>query len=257
MPKQMRGWLAVWLPVLMAVSLAAQQPSTDYVKISADLLQAARRNNGALDSTLVRALAKASVTDLQKGLQADPARRAFALNLYNAFTLAYLEPDGLIDTDRREKNWARKRFVIAGEAFSLDDLLHGALRRGGAFGKLKLGKVSVVMKTLRADRTDPRIHFAVSYCAAGSPPIRVYKTENLETELNRSAGTYLKQSVRYYGKTGEVVVPRLFEWFAADFGGDEGIRLFLKGYAVIPAHANPRIRYADWDWKPKKNNFAD
>jgi hypothetical protein len=243
--------------VMAAATAAAQQPATDYVKLSAELLQTARRNNGALDSTQVRALAKATVADLQKNLQADNARKAFAINLYNAFSLAYLEADAIADADKREKQTARKRFVLAGEAFSLDDLLHNVLRRGGAFGKLKLGKTSAVVKALRPDRPDPRIHFGVSYGAASSPPIRTYQTALVESQLNLNAGAYLKQNVRYYGKTGEAVLPRLFEWYAADFGGEEGTRLFLKGYGVIPAHANPRIRFGEWDWKPNTANYAD
>ncbi len=50
----------------------------------------------------------------------------------------------------------------------------------------------------------------------------------------------------------EIVTSQIFEWYAADFGGDAGVRAFLARFGPAPAASTAvttqKIRYRPYDW---------
>jgi len=62
--------------------------------------------------------------------------------------------------------------------------------------------------------------------------------------------------VTYDPDAGVVRVPRVMLWFHGDFGGQSGIRTFLREYDALPEDAAPKVRFHDWDWSLAAGKFA-
>jgi len=53
-----------------------------------------------------------------------------------------------------------------------------------------------------------------------------------------------------------VTVSQLFNWYAGDFGGINGILKFLKKYEKIPGDSTPMIIYTPFSWSPEVSSFS-
>ncbi len=112
----------------------------------------------------VAALANLSRKQLRIDLCTLPARKAFLINIYNAFAQVLIReqhPD-LTAYITRYKFFSRTAILIAGENLSLNDIEHGLLRHTSvwwSFGYLKKIFKSEFEKSMRVP-LDYRIHFA-------------------------------------------------------------------------------------------------
>jgi len=220
----------------------------DAVALAQRLLLAVRAGDLATADAAIEALAGLSQAALGAALPDDRARIATWLNLYNAATqrLFAAAPDGYA---RRANFFRQAAVTVAGTPLSLDTIEHGLLRRSRP--KLGLGFVGTPFagrfeRRFRVDRVDPRVHFALNCAAASCPPIAAYAPERLDAQLDLATRAYLAASIRDDGRT--LTVPRVFLWFAGDFGGPPGIRRFLARHGV--ATETRRLRPAGWDWTP-------
>jgi hypothetical protein len=103
---------------------------------------------------------------------------------------------------------------------------------------------------------DPRLHFALVCAAVGCPPLwpRPFLPERLDEQLDAVVRNALRDPhhLRVDGRT--LHVSRIFDWYAADFGGKEGIRAFLMRYAppaAVKALGEKRSEVVPdiaWDW---------
>ncbi len=106
---------------------------------------------------------------------------------------------------------------------------------------------------------DPRIHFAVN-CAARSCPALMpwaYTGEGLDGQLDGRVRNFLVDESHFRivaaGAGRELRVNRVLDWFQEDFGGHEGVRSFLAGYAVGAAlealeDGEARLGFLPYDW---------
>ncbi len=236
--------------------------------VSARLVQQAR--SGTLVQADADSLAQVSLAELIKALPNDRHKKAFWLNLYNAYAQRNLVAADLATDEARLKAFNEKNILVANEKLSLNEIEHSLLRKGSSvlggllFGGGTLGKgkparskPSEIEKVLAVDTLDARIHFALNFCAVSCPPVRVYTPDNLEATLALAASVYIKQECRYYPQTVEALVPKLFDWYAADFGGEHVIAQMLKSASIVPARHNPRLRYKDWIWRYQKGKYAE
>ncbi|TNE55421.1 MAG: DUF547 domain-containing protein [Bacteroidetes bacterium] len=228
---------------LMIISVYSQNPS---VELSQKFLESVKLNQ-ASDSWL-EAIEKKAFDELRSDLDEDHEKLAFWINLYNATTQKTLKEHPEYFKDRGSF-YHKKLITVAGEAFSLDEIEHGILRRNtskyslGYFRKISTRKA---IKKLMLKRIDPRIHYALNCGAKSCPPVMFYDDQKLSEQLDLSSRAYLETECEQ--KDGKLYVPALFSWFRGDFGGKRGIYRFLKKYGVIEAGEKPSLVFKEYDW---------
>jgi Protein of unknown function, DUF547 len=174
--------------------------------------------------------------------------RAFWINLYNALTLqammrhkiqdSVLEFPGFFDCCAYQIFADSLEFTL-----TLNEIEHGVLRGNRAVLVSAPFAQNDPRKSLILP-LEPRIHFALNCGAISCPPIRAYRAENLEAQLELATHNYL-QSVRL--ENGVVIVPRLLQWYAKDFGNP--LEFVRKYHPDLPVNA--RVRFDVYNWKIK------
>ena len=147
---------------------------------------------------------------------------AYWMNLYNALTvqvvLTHYPVDSIRDIDISpgffsDGPWGKKLVTIEGEQVSLNDIEH---------------------RILRPVWRDPRIHYGVNCASIGCPDLRrdAFTAENTDAALTAAARDYVNDSRGVSVEGDSIMVSRIYDWFIADFGGDEaGVIAHLLRYA--------------------------
>lgn len=180
-----------------------------------------------------------------------PAQLAFWFNVYNAAVVR-----DLLEFDAGEF-FSRPRLRIAGHAWSLDDIEHGMLRGNAP----KHMSFSAPMRkadprlALAPVTFDERSHFALYSACRSSPPLRVFQAERIEDQLEDAAREHVRATVRVKEEGAKVKVPRLFQWYAEDFGGTDGVLEFVVARLddesvelIDRRQGRVKIKYLDHDW---------
>ncbi|MES2775852.1 MAG: DUF547 domain-containing protein [Bacteroidota bacterium] len=232
------------------------QPSNNkLVQLSQELMYAAK--TGDATSAFVANLKNTSLNDLEAGLKTDDEKKAFWINLYNAFTQIILKanPDAY---KKRGHFFGSKQIEIAGHRFSLDNIEHGILRRSKvkwSLGYLNKLFPSKIEKALRVDRLDYRLHFALNCGAKSCPPIAFYKPETINQQLDMATKTYLAGEVEYNKDANKIRLPVLMSWFRKDFGGKKKMIELVQQLSIIPANIKPKIAFKKYDWTLFLENY--
>jgi len=239
----------------MPVNMAAQTEA-DIIDLSQQLLYAARTGDSTIE--IRSQLSAVKFDELVNQLKNDEERKAFWLNIYNAFTQTGLKENPHWYKNRN-KFYKRKFITIAGEKFSLDQVEHGILRRSKV--KLALGHLNKLFpsareKKLRVDKLDYRIHFALNCGAKSCPPVAFYKTEQLDRQLELATTAYLKTEVLFNGKDNTLELPAIFSWFRGDFNGKKGILKMLRVRKFVPVEGKPAIKWKPYDWSLALQNYT-
>ncbi len=229
--------------------------SNALVKLSQDFMYAAKTNEPT--AAYIKNLQQLNYNELLTGLKTDDDKKAFWINLYNAYTNASLHanPD---QYKSRNKFFKNKNIVVAGKTFSLDKIEHGLLRRSSI--KWSLGYLSKLFpnkteKDLRVDKLDYRIHFALNCGAKSCPPIAFYNPENLNTQLDVATTAYLTSEANYDTATNILKLPALLNWFRRDFGGKQKMIELLKSKQLLTTDVNPKIKFKKYDWTLYLDNY--
>ncbi|MBG0808040.1 DUF547 domain-containing protein [Methylosinus sp. H3A] len=171
---------------------------------------------------------------------------AFLANLYNAKTIDIVIDHypvrsikdvslgaGLLSTFSSGP-WRAKVVTLNGVEFSLDDIEHGVLR---------------------ALFKDPRVHYSVNCASVGCPNLqsRAFVGVMLDAQLDASARAYVNHTRAVTITQGKLVVSSIYEWFKADFGGnDQGVLAHLRKYAAPELKAKlqafEKIGAHRYDW---------
>jgi len=186
-------------------------------------------------------------------------RLAFWLNVYNALVLhAVVARRALAGVRAVGDFFTASQYMVGGHVFSLDEIEHGLLR-------MNAPRVAFGAKPLRRDGPryalapyifDERVHFAMYSACRSSPAPAMYAAEHLAESLERATCDYLVAHVRLGADGATLVVPKLFDWYAADFGGKRGVLEFVLARtqdeevaAAAERHGlGLRLRYAEFDW---------
>jgi len=195
-----------------------------------------------------------------------PAQSAFWINVFNAAVLRDAAELAHADSLRQvEGFFERTRLTVGGQVFSLDDIEHGMLRGNVP----KYGKFGAPMK--RSDPRlayvplafDERIHFALYSACRSSPPLRVLHGERADAELEAAARDHVRATVRVKDDGARVKVPRVFRWYAGDFGGESGVLDFVVAYLDDAAvelidrrRGRVRVQYLDFDWTLSRKDWS-
>jgi hypothetical protein len=188
-----------------------------------------------------------------------PAQMAFWINVFNAGVLR--DAQELVvaaSAPQAQAFFEQARLRIGAHLYSLDDIEHGLLRGNVP----KQGRLRAPM-----GRDDPRLeympilfdermHFALHSACRSSPPLRVFDGGKLDRQLEEATADYLRRTVRIESQGAVIVLPRLFRWFAEDFGGDSGIVEFVVARIddealvemVDRRQGRVKLKHNDFDW---------
>lgn len=232
------------------------QPSQNkLVQLSQEFMYAAKTGEEA--SIFISQLQQVGMDELQQSINTDDEKRAFWINLYNAYTQVALK-NNPEQYNKRSKFFGNKFIKIAGHSFSLDDIEHGILRRSkikwsfGHFNKLFPGKTE---RKLRVDKLDFRLHFALNCGAKSCPPIAFYKSENIDQQLDLATKAFLRSEIEYNEAANTVKLPMLMSWFRRDFGGKKKMIELLRQLSIVPQDKSPRIKFKEYDWTLYLQNY--
>jgi Protein of unknown function, DUF547 len=251
--------------VIYSVSVVAQannnvkQHTVDVnlMDISQALLLAAKTKEPT--DSLTALLKKISVNELQNQLLNDDQKKAFWINIYNAYTQIILSknPD---QYKKRSSFFGSKQIIIGQRSLSLDNIEHDILRHSKV--KWSLGYLNKLFpahfeKINRVTKVDYRIHFALNCGAKSCPPIAFYKPQQLNKQLDIATKVYLTGESEYKETENKVYVPALMGWFRHDFGGKKKMKILLKELMIVPKDKNPSVTFKKYDWNLYLENYKN
>jgi hypothetical protein len=188
-----------------------------------------------------------------------PSQMAFWINVFNAGVLRDASDLRLAANVREvETYFAQPRLRVGVHAFSLDDIEHGLLR--GNVPKPGSRRAPMARDDPRLEYMpillDERIHFALHSACRSSPPLRVFDAGKLDRQLEDAAADYVRHTVRVESAGAVLILPRIFRWFADDFGGDSGVMEFavarIEDEAAVDMidrrHGRVKLKFAEFDW---------
>lgn len=238
----------------MPVNYQAGGSTTNYelINLSGKLLYAVKTDSPT--DSIEKVLALLNFKDLLTGLSNDTARKTFWINIYNAWYQLLAARD-----QKSKPEIFTGRFIyIAGQAFSLDDIEHGILRKYRS--KFSMGYLPQFLprkkiKQLAVSAIDYRIHFALNCGARSCPPIAFYSYEKLEQQLNIAAVSFLKSETTVDTVKNKLTTSKILQWFKGDFGGKRGIRTILSN-TLQQDFSDYSISFNDYDWSARLKNFT-
>jgi thiol-disulfide isomerase/thioredoxin len=231
--------------------------SNQTVQLSQAFLYAVKTGDNL--QTELDSLKTISYSHLLHSLATDNQKKAFWINIYNGFVQAMLK-ENPEQYHSRSSFFKKKNIAVAAEVFSLDDIEHGILRHSKikwSLGYLNKFFPSKREKSLRVEKLDYRIHFALNCGAKSCPPIAFYNDETLDAQLDLATKAYLSGEATFDSASGTVWLPQLMSWFRRDFGGKKGMLHILRKFEIIPKDAAPKIRFKDYDWTLSLQNYTN
>jgi hypothetical protein len=200
----------------------------------------ASREHGRLAAAL------GSLAELDPRRMRLPAQNAFWLNLHNACVLRdalELHVEGFPD---------RSRVKVGGFSWSLANIEQGLLR-----GNLKKSDPRVAYMPVAFDE---RMHFGLYTARRSSPPLRVFRPDSLESQLEQATEHYLRSTVETRDEQFRVklVLPTLFKLYGEDFGDERDVLEFVlarldDAAAELVDRRGGRVKFKYLDYDPAPN----
>lgn len=242
--------------ILFAFMISISSAHTNFNKNSTDiniietsqqlLLQA--KTHEPTDS-FVEVMKNIHRKSLLQQLNNDNDKKAFWINLYNAYTQIILLKNPA-KYKNRSSFFGDRQINIAGRQLSLDDIEHGILRHSKikwSLGHLNKWFPSAFEKEQRVDTLDYRIHFALNCGAKSCPPIAFYKPEQLDKQLDLATKAYLQGEAEYNEAENTVALPAIMGWFRGDFGRKKKMVELLHHLQIVPEAKNPSIKFKKYN----------
>ncbi|XP_057777775.1 uncharacterized protein LOC130996288 [Salvia miltiorrhiza] len=189
---------------------------------------------------------------------------AFFLNLHNSMAVHAVirigDPGGMLD---RRPFFSDFMYVIGGHPYSLNSIRNGILRsnRRPPFSLIKPFSKGDKRLELSFAKVNRLIHFGMWNATRGSPSIRFFRWQGIESELKNAAREYLRREDGVQVDLGKrtVYLPRIMKWYSGDFGEEKEIPKWMINYldaskAGLLSHlmsdgGSVNIAYQDnYDW---------
>lgn len=201
------------------LSTYVEDGRVDYARLGAD-------DSKALDRYL-EAIAEAELPD-------DRGRRiGLLVDAYNATVLRSVirhgRPRSVLDIDGF---FDRETHRIAGRDLTLD-----ALEK----------------KVLNPYAKDPRTHFVLVCAAVGCPVLesKPFFGSDVDTRMEAATVRYLRSPTGARRDGERLLLSKIFDWYAADFGGADGVRRFVKDRLpsrLAPLARSGEVGFLDYNW---------
>jgi hypothetical protein len=181
------------------------------------------------------AMATVDVTALPKD-----EHLAYYINLYNATMMKAVVDRNHATFKPSDNDFAvfKEPLVrLKGETVSLNDLENEIIRK---------------------QFNDPRVHAALNCAAVSCPPIidRAYRAEDLDQVLDENVKKWLSDPNRNKidKKSKKLRLSKIFDWYAADFGGKDKVAAWVAEKTGDPAVAKFQVEYIEYDWTLNKKS---
>lgn len=164
---------------------------------------------------------------------------AYWINAYNAFTVKIILDHYPVNSIKDIKNgipfintvWDIKFFKIADEAFDLNNIEHGILRK-------------------KFD--DPRIHFALVCASMSCPKLQnfAFTAEQLDSQLEQTAREFFNEPFRNEIKPASIQLSKILDWYWIDFKGHyEGHYELINKYTNLTVTPKEEITFLEYNWE--------
>jgi Protein of unknown function, DUF547 len=251
--------IAFFLSSLVFPAICKSEIKADSIRsfltLSQSLLYAARTGEDLKEFQLL--LENAEAKQLHNELTNDNSKKAFWLNIYNAYVQLLLK-ENPGKYKKRGQFFGDKQIIIARQKLSLDKIEHGIIRHSKI--KWSLGHLNKLFpgdfeKKARVNKVDYRIHFALNCGAKSCPPIAYYDADKIDKQLDLATKTYLKSEVIYDVQKNTVSLPAIMSWFRRDFGSKKKMKKMLREMQIIHGDADPKIHFKKYDWTLFLSNY--
>ena len=186
-------------------------------------------------------------------------RLPFWLNVYNALVLHAVVARGVSDSVRSVGDfYGESKYDVGGNEFSLDDIEHGLLRANepARRGARKPMREDDPRQRVAPILFDERVHFAMYSACRSSPWLETFTERGLDVQLESATRRYLGAHIRLDPGCKALRIPKMFDWYEADFGGAEGVRSFVIARlerdedveAVDRKGGRVAVKYLEYDW---------
>lgn len=192
-----------------------------YIKPDGDLHRFAYSSVSAADkqklANYVQSLENTQIRQYNRAEQ-----KAYWINLYNAQTiltvLNHYPVDSIRDIDISpglfsNGPWDKELLSIEGQDVSLNDIEH---------------------RILRPIWDTPLTHYTINCASVGCPNLatQAFTADNLESQQVQLAKAYINSPRGVQVDGGDITVSKIYDWFVADFGGNEAqVIKHLQQYA--------------------------
>ncbi len=151
------------------------------------------------------------------------SRLAFWVNLYNLMAIHGVLAHRVKHSVRDARGFFTSCCQVGSVVLSLDDVEHGILRGNARKykGLKRFFSSSDPRRKLVLEPMEPRVHFALYSACRSSPLLDAYRAANVEQQLEHATERYLRSRVEIRGAGSKILLPRIFEWYAGDFGSRE------------------------------------
>ncbi len=228
---------------LMAQEMEAQDYATPYAQLLSRYLTTAEKDgietavvdyegwgNDSLHNSAMNAISKVDPSELN-----GRAQKAFWINAYNLLTIDLIIRTGEKDSIKNQGSlfrnvWKSHNWEIAGTSYTLDEIENDILRPLG----------------------DPRIHMAINCASISCPDLRAepYMAEKLDSQLDGQARLFVANESKGVAITAEGLrISKIFDWFSDDFGGESGVKNFIRKYSATPLVKDDISGHFSYNWK--------
>ncbi|KAL6076546.1 Ternary complex factor MIP1 leucine-zipper protein [Balamuthia mandrillaris] len=194
-------------------------------------------------------------------LKSDAEKLAFWINIYNTLVMHSCivngPPQGPV---QRKAFFTKSCYNVASYVFTLDDIEHSILRGASEKRASKLFKENDPRKAFTLQTLEPRLHFLLSCCTVGSPPIAALDQFGVEEHLHRATYSFLSDHVKLELSKTLIVLPKVFDWYQNDFGGTNFdvikwafqylTRQQKRTLNSMSEMGYVSIKYLNYDWTP-------
>ncbi len=167
-------------------------------------------------------------------LRGDAERLAFWINLYNVLAIHGVLALGIRGSVMEIPGFfGLVAYRIGGHVLTLDDIENGAIRANSphpALGRAPF-RSGDPRRAWAMSRVDPRVHAALVCASESCPAVGFYDADLLDAQLDSAAANWVNGDVRVNAAKGRIELPITFRYFAADFGGEAGIREFAEHHS--------------------------
>jgi hypothetical protein len=198
-------------------------------------------------------------------LKSDEEKLAFWINLYNALVIDAVITFGVKHSINEFPGFFWKAaYCINGYRFSTVDIEYGVIRNNIGHPGIPGPHFSDgdPRRKYNLKILDPRIHFALVCAARSCPPISFYTPAHLNQQLELATRSFINVGgVEIKRKNGEVMLSKIFQWYAPDFGGPafglgnmdpvlDYIAQYLdnEGDRKWITTSKPNVKFSPYDW---------
>lgn len=154
---------------------------------------------------------------------------AYWINAYNAMTVDLIVRNYPIKSIKDiDDPWEQRLWQLGSKWYNLDEIEHQILRK----------------------MNEPRIHFGIVCASYSCPKLlnEALSATTLESQLSKATRDFLSDTKRNVIRENEVILSKIFQWFAKDFKQNGSLIDFLNQYTEVDIASNAKKKFMDYNW---------